>query len=273
MILADHALALRIEGAEAFWGRENTEVLQKLNPDLGAECKMIAGASVAFAGVGSPLSQALGLGLGVKVTAEDLYELEDFYRYRHCPVVLDLSPYADPGLKDMLSDRGYRILEFNNVLVRELDGTNGADLDEPPASEVNVAQVGVDEGETWVMTVARGFFEDEEAAQENLDIFIAMMGRRSTHCFLATVDGEPAGGGLVCVHEGVAGFYGTSTIPEFRARGSQAALIHARLEYARALGCDLALSVTLPGASSQRNLERRGFRTVYTKVQMIRTWE
>jgi hypothetical protein len=49
-------------------------------------------------------------------------------------------------------------------------------------------------------------------------------------------------------------------------------LIGVRLEDARAAGSDLAMSMTLPGSGSQRNLERQGFRVIYTRTKFLREW-
>jgi GNAT superfamily N-acetyltransferase len=69
------------------------------------------------------------------------------------------------------------------------------------------------------------------------------------------------------MHDGVAILAGASTVPEFRCRGLQAALLHARLEHAARAGCDLAMMAALPGSGSQRNAERRGFRIAYTRTK------
>ena len=81
-----------------------------------------------------------------------------------------------------------------------------------------------------------------------------------------TFEGEPAGGGGVYMHEGVAEFGGASTRPVFRRRGVQSALLAARLKAASATGCDTAIVLTEPGSDSERNLGRAGFRLGYTKV-------
>jgi hypothetical protein len=39
-----------------------------------------------------------------------------------------------------------------------------------------------------------------------------------------------------------------------------------RLRITQKAGCDLAVTLTMPGTTSQRNVERAGFRTAYTKV-------
>jgi GNAT superfamily N-acetyltransferase len=69
------------------------------------------------------------------------------------------------------------------------------------------------------------------------------------------------------IHDNVALFGGSSTIPELRRRGLQSALLHERMRYAFDHGCDLAMMVTLPGSESQRNAERKGFQIAYTRTK------
>jgi GNAT superfamily N-acetyltransferase len=89
-------------------------------------------------------------------------------------------------------------------------------------------------------------------------------------CYVADWKGVPAGAAAMFVHEGVGLLAGASTAPEFRRRGVQAALLAARLTDAARTGCDLAMMVALPGSSSQRNAERRGFRIGYTRTKWCR---
>ncbi|MDQ3256840.1 MAG: GNAT family N-acetyltransferase, partial [Acidobacteriota bacterium] len=81
-----------------------------------------------------------------------------------------------------------------------------------------------------------------------------------------------AGGGCVLISEGVALLSGTSVLPEFRSRGIQSALIRARLVYSAAHGCDIATVGTTPGSSSERNVQRHGFRVAYTRVKLSKAW-
>ena len=85
--------------------------------------------------------------------------------------------------------------------------------------------------------------------------------------FLAEMDGQVIGAGGLSIHDGVALFAGASTIPAWRRRGAQRALLDARFQYARAAGCDLAMKGAEPGSSSQRNAERQGFRIAYTRTK------
>jgi hypothetical protein len=56
-------------------------------------------------------------------------------------------------------------------------------------------------------------------------------------------------------------------IPESRNLGAQNALLDARLRYAAASGCTLAIMGAAPGSQSQRNAEKNGFRIAYTRTK------
>ena len=84
--------------------------------------------------------------------------------------------------------------------------------------------------------------------------------------YLAYVGEVPAGAAALAIDDGIAYLANASTLPEFRRRGVQNALIARRLADAAAAGCELASSGTDFGSSSQRNLERAGLQVAYTKA-------
>ena len=69
---------------------------------------------------------------------------------------------------------------------------------------------------------------------------------------------------------GVAHFYIDSTMPEYRGRGIQAALLRARLADARKAGFDLASVAARPGDGSCRNIERARFSLAYTTARCVK---
>jgi GNAT superfamily N-acetyltransferase len=91
--------------------------------------------------------------------------------------------------------------------------------------------------------------------------------REHTVCFLAEIDSQPAAAGALCLHQGVALFAGAATLPDFRRRGLQSALLGERMRYAHNHNCDLAMMAALPGSDSQRNAQRRGFHIAYTRTK------
>jgi hypothetical protein len=60
---------------------------------------------------------------------------------------------------------------------------------------------------------------------------------------------------------------GAATIPAGRKQGGQTALLDARLRFAAARGCTIAMMGALPGSQSQRNAEKNGFRIAYTRTK------
>ncbi|HZS07706.1 MAG TPA: GNAT family N-acetyltransferase [Blastocatellia bacterium] len=266
MLFADLTLARRLEATDAAAGADYVRAYAKLHPGSGAATLEVMGGSAAFAGVDSPVTQAFALGLDGAVTAEELDELEEFFRKRGAAVNIELCPLADASLRELLGERGYRVIEFSNVLVRELT-PGDAKLTVNPAVTVRQPEP-TDEG-AYADVVSRGFFEGGEIPQFMKDVseVFAHVGMVR---FLAEVDGRAAGGGGVAVHNGVATLGGAATLPEFRNRGVQTALIQARLAFAAAAGCDLAMVTTMPGSASYRNAEREGFRIVYTRCKLTR---
>jgi GNAT superfamily N-acetyltransferase len=266
MLFADLALARRLEGAEAQSGMEYVQAQARLRPAVGAMAEAVAGGYAAFAGVGSPLSRAVGLGLNGPVAAADLDRVETFYRSRGAQAQIDLCPLADPSLRELLGQRGYRLTDFENVWLRPVDSR---EVFPPPAQGIRVAEAGPMEADLWAETVSRGFAGREKLTPADLDIAAPFVHMASTICFLAWADGEPAGAASVTLRRGLAALANASTRLAYRERGVQTALLHARLALAAARGCDLAAVQTKPGSASQRNVERLGFRLAYTKVTMV----
>ena len=145
-IFADATLARRLEAAEALNARFCTA-----SPPLAAFLE-IAGGCAIFVGADSPLTQAVGLGLNGTVTEADVDALEAFFRSRAADVSVDFCPLADPGLLAILSRRGYRATEFNNVLVKRMAGA-------PIVLAPRVRRAMAGDDDLWSHTVGRGFFE------------------------------------------------------------------------------------------------------------------
>jgi GNAT superfamily N-acetyltransferase len=85
---------------------------------------------------------------------------------------------------------------------------------------------------------------------------------------VARLDGHPAAHAALYLDDqsGTAVLAADGTRPAFRGRGCQTALIAARLAEAARRGYPLAVVEAAPGSTSQRDLERVGFRLAYTKV-------
>jgi GNAT superfamily N-acetyltransferase len=262
------ALARRLEMAHAWRSVKYARAQLVWQPETHSTVKAVAGGFAVFAGDGSPLNRAVGLGLHGPITQADLEQVQEFYHSRNAAPRIDLCPLADPSLLDLLNQNGYRLEHFFNVLARPLSDGDVA-LSMPAA--VRITQAAPEEAELWIHTTAQGFTGKENPPQADLDILAPNLRSADATCFFAWVNNQPAGGGAMFIQEGVAELGGASTRPAFRRRGVQMALLQARLAAARKSGCDLAVSMTEPGSNSQRNLARVGFRLAYTKTSMVKS--
>ena len=123
------------------------------------------------------------------------------------------------------------------------------------------------EEDVWARTAALGWSETPEAAAFMREFGAVSSRAEGAVCFLAELEGAPVAAAMLAVHGGVALLAGASTVPAWRGRGAQAALLRARLRHAAALGCDVAMMGAAPGSASQRNAERVGFRIAYTRIK------
>ncbi len=212
----------------------------------------------------------IGLGFQRAVSVQDLEFIESFYQARQLPAGVHLCPLAHSSFTELLWQRGYRVEKFFNVLACPLPETMKIT---PSTPQVRVAPIQPGQEDLWIKTIARGFSEKDEATPELLLMMAGTLYSESAKCFLAWVNDEPAGGGAMLVSERVAILCAASTRPLFRKMGVQFALLQARLLSAQEAGCDLAHVLVSPNNwTSQRNIERAGFRLAYTKAEMTKTF-
>jgi len=268
MLFADLTLARRLETTDALAGIEFARSWAKLNAFTGEVFLPVAGGHAGFGGLDSPVTQAFGLGLDGPVSEADMTAMEGFYRAHGAPVNIETCPLADPSLLKLLNERGYKPIEYSNVFVRELADTDSR-LWPDPEIKVHVRRPAEEDAETYSLVVMKSFFGDAEIPPGFLAVFISCFYAEGAHFFQADVEGVPAGGGMMSIHQGVASLGGAGTLPEFRNRGVQRALLLARIAKASQEGCDLAMVATGPGSGSQRNVERLGFRVVYTRTKFL----
>lgn len=260
-----------IERKTAEFGRLSAESVQQLLPELGIATQQIAGGGAVFAGIASPITQAIGVGLHGPVSAEELTRLEDFFFLRKADVVLELTPYIDDSVLQWVRTRPYGLVEFTQVHAVALNDLNIREASIKDA--INVYIVQPDEYKVFTSTVALGYSDGASVPQQDLLLFEGFSRAPGALSFLATVDGGPAGGAMLSIEGELAGLHGGSTLPPFRGSGVQTELIFARLREARSRGCKTAYTMTMPFASSQRNMARFGFRPVYTRVKVSRPFQ
>ena len=261
----------RLERVSAGRGLHYAQAYRQLHPDSNAQALPIAADPLKgyaiFVAPGLPIYRASGLGMNGPVTADDLRWVEDFFVRHGVSPRVDLCPLAHPTLLPLLRQRGYRPDQFFNVYYRALPVP---DIPIAPPAGIEIRLARPTEADLWIQTLALGFSQGQPPAPADYDILGPNFHAQQGYPFFAFVEGQPAGGGGMYAFENAVELGGASTLPAFRRRGIQIALLHARLRHAARLGCDLAVVTTTPGSNSQRNIERAGFKLAYTRLTLIR---
>ena len=266
-IVLDLDLAREIELAEADAAVACARMMISKGSEAAAET--IAGGYAVYCGANSPITQAVGLGLNGPVSLEEFGKLEEFYFKRKEAVRVETCPLADPTLLEYYKERNYHVSEFSNVMVRLVRKMRDAKL----TSGLQLHKAGPEELDLWTLTVAQGFAENYPVTQEILNVMKMFSMGKNAECYLARINGRVAGGATLAVRGRIAGLFGASTLPEFRKRGVQTALLQVRLKRALEVGCELAVSLAQPGSASQRNMTRQGFQSLYTRVKFEKAWK
>ena len=128
-------------------------------------------------------------------------------------------------------------------------------------SDLSVERVGEDRAGDFAAVVVGGFGMPDWC----LPLPQNLVGRPGWSCYVAYDRGKPAGAGALFVHEGVGWLGLGATLPEFRGRGAQSAILADRIEDARKQGCRLITTETGERtndrpSNSYRNILRAGFR-------------
>jgi GNAT superfamily N-acetyltransferase len=269
MQFIDRALARRFESAEEMPQVHHAHADQKMRPHIGYAVEPIAGGHMIFAGLGSPIGRAVGMGFDAPVTEADFDQLENFYYSRKAPAQFDYCPLTDISLLEIARKRGYTIAELNNVLARKLDPTETF----PPGPKGFAIRPGKCQEALAFSTIVRQSFFPEGGEPAGFDEMLApMFAFPGAITFVAEADGKlvATGAGLIIPDHKIVALFGAGTLKPYRGRGLQTAILQRRLEVAALAGCEYAVIVTQGGTTSMRNAERLGFTLAYSKATLIK---
>jgi GNAT superfamily N-acetyltransferase len=273
-LFCDTALAERIESVEAELIAKASEAAERRRKATPGFVIPIAGGVATYVEDGSPFNKVAGLGFGGVPSAAALDEIERAFAACGAPVQIELAHLADPAIGALLTERGYRLVSFENVLGLALESFR----ERVTPQGVEVRPSGDDEFEPWLDVVADGVAHPDTQGVPSHEDFPREVVERAERDFaaagviryVALRDGVMAGGASFRMAEGVAQLTGAATAPAHRRRGVQSALLSARLADAAAAGCDIAVVTTQPASKSQQNVQRRGFDLLYTRAVLVK---
>jgi GNAT superfamily N-acetyltransferase len=204
-------------------------------------------------------NHVFGLGRFKPATDEELDRIAAFYGRETYFVALAKDAKPD-DLAARLEARGF---EADYAWTKFRRG-----VEPPPAveTELRVEPIGPPHARDFGRIVAAGFELPEFTGRW----LAALFARPGWTCFVAFAGDVPAAAGTLFVHRGVGWLSLAATLPEFRRRGAQSALLAERIRAAAELGCSLVVGET--GAleegresNSYRNIIRAGFEPVYDR--------
>lgn len=137
--------------------------------------------------------------------------------------------------------------------------------DAPVLEDVVIRELPRDEVGPWAEVIVAASDMPAEIGRAWTDLEALLARASHHHRFVAEIDGMPVATGSVHTHRGVGWLRAGSVLPEFRGRGLQRALISARSDHARRVGCDLIGASTIEGGASARNVARLGFTRIATR--------
>ena len=209
--------------------------------------------------------RACGLGVGAPARESDVAEVMWHMDELDEPYVVAVAPHAKPLLLSGWLEargftRGYAFMKFSC--------STSVSADVPTDLDIDV--IGPEHGLAFGRVVCTGFGLPETVAH-----WLAQLaGRERWVCLLGSANGVPAAAAATYV-EGTHAWLGLgATLPEFRRRGGQGALLWRRLKEAATRGALTAVTETGERvadrpSNSYRNILRCGFQEMYLRQNYI----
>ena len=196
--------------------------------------------------------------------ADALAEFVDFYRSRERKPQFELVPgLADQGLMERLSGLGFGQTGFHtSMAMTAADALHAG----PPADELEIRPLREDEFELYAAVHCRGTGLPDSGIAPVAANNRVLYDRPGWRFHVALWEDRPAGVAVSHMSEGTASLTFAATLPEYRGRGIQTALLRSRISDAFAAGCGLVVGQCAFGSQSHRNMERVGMRVGYVRA-------
>jgi len=222
--------------------------------------------SVSSTEPGILVNRVLGLGSQTTPTHEQLVAIRQLYQSAGISrFFLHVMPQImNPDMAKLLIDSGYQRhrgwMKF----------TRASGVADPVTTDLDVRQIGPDDA-TDFAAIAGPAFDISPPFQAAI---AALANDPNWHLFMSFDGQRPAGTGAVYINGHAAYTDWGATHPDFRQRGSQTAVLNARIQ--KALDADCTTIVTMTGEAvpgdpqhSYSNILKRGFTEAYLRENWI----
>jgi GNAT superfamily N-acetyltransferase len=260
MIAPSLEVIRRTLDAEASYTLSRLQVLERLpgNP-VGIAYRQLDGGGLALMARHLPVpyfNSVFGLGAGQEAQVAPLLA---WYREHGVAPRFEVVPgVASPDLCHELAKQGCYQSGFHCSFIREPDATLA---DNELLAIEQVTGRGIDE---FLETHAAGWgMPDVAGFKANTRGWIDEPG---WSLYLGRINGKPAATGVLYVKDKVGYCADAATVPAFRGRGLQTALLQRRIAEASAAGVDFICSGAEFLSGSHRNMQRAGMRLQFVRA-------
>ncbi len=212
------------------------------------------------------INRVLGLGIHSEATADQLEEIKRIYSDAGISrFFLHIVPQlTGPETEQRLADCGF--MRYRGWM-KFKRGT--ADVD-PLKTDLEIRRIGPDEAAQFA-AIAAPAFDMTDASQP---VIAALANDPDWHLYMSFDKDRPAGSGAIYIKGSFAYTDWAATHPDYRRRGSQTAILNARISDALDSGCATIVTMTgeaVPGdpQHSYNNILKRGFAEAYLRENWI----
>ena len=279
-MFASPELAARIDRAEGRLCAGIADVVAAQSPELRSVVTPVGGGVAVFVGPGSPTNKMIGVGFEGPPDERELDRVERAFADRGAPLQAEVSTLADPTWHACLVRRGYEPRGFENVLGHPLVVlAANPSLERALPESHSIARATADDLTSLADVMVEAFGAPDVGGvggdaippgDELRRWFTVTMTVPGFEGIVVRVGGIIAAGGFLRFDGDVAQFCGAATLPDFRRRGLQSALLRWRLAHARDAGCHVAVVTTQPASKSQENAQRAGFHLLYARELLVK---
>lgn len=225
---------------------------------LDADCLMMTGIPAWF------FNRVVGLGLEESVTEEDINKLIEQYHGKKVPIGISLCPDGrTEQISHWLQGKGFSIANQWVKMVRDTAPPR------PSISSLRVEPATQAQAEIVADIIQTGF----ELNVELKPLFASIIHTANNHVYIAWDDDVPAAVGILTLVGNTGHLNTAATLPAFRGRGAQGAIMARRIEDGIRLGCKSFITETWdPGEEnnhSYNNMLRHGFELAYKRPNWV----
>lgn len=214
-------------------------------------------------------NRVIGLGVGEPATEAMVQACCDFYQGAgDIAFGFQLSQQAQPAeLSEWLAARGFQRRSNWAKMIRPAE-----EMDHP--TDLRIEQIDGSYAEAWAELVVTVF-----GSPDSHRAWMAAAVSRPDWRFYLAFDGDrPAAAGALFVRGGIGWLGAGSTLPEYRRRGAQSAIMARRIRDAARLGCRWVITETgedtpVQPNPSYRNMLRSGFELAYLRPNYMKPAE